>query len=46
MIAQCNNFFTFYELLEEILKPVIDRNIATEDEVDLNFNQRSIFMQF
>ena len=38
MVAQCNNFFTFYELLEEILRPVIEKNIATEDEVDLNFN--------
>lgn len=45
-IAQCNNFFTFYELLEDIVRPVVDQEIATEEEVDLNFNQRSIFMQF
>lgn len=24
LIAQCNNFFTFYELLEEMLNPVIE----------------------
>lgn len=44
-IAQCNNFFTFYELLEEeIVRPVVENQIATEEEVDQNFNQRSIFI--
>jgi len=34
LIAQCNNFFTFYELLEDMIRPVINQGIATEDEVD------------
>lgn len=34
LIAQCNNFFTFYELLEDMIKPVIDLGIATEEEID------------
>ena len=46
LIAQCNNFFTFYELLEDMIAPVIDLGIATEEEIDANFNQRLIFLQF
>ena len=46
LIAQCNNFFTFYELLEDMIKPVINQEIATEPEIDQNFNQRTIFLNF
>ena len=46
LITQCNNAFTFYELLEEMIAPVIEQGIATEEEVDQNFNQRAIFLKF
>lgn len=37
-IAQCNNFSNFYELLEELVAPVVSLKIATDEEVDKNFN--------
>ena len=46
IISQCNNAFTFYELLEGMIQPVISQGIATEEEVDAHFNQRVIFLKF
>ena len=42
MIASCNNFFTFWQLTQDLMNPMLEEGIATEDEIQDHFNQRTI----
>ena len=35
-----NNFFTFFELFEDLVQPIKEKNLATEDEIE-NVSARS-----
>ena len=30
----CNNFFTFFELFEELVQPLKEKQLASEDEIE------------
>jgi len=33
LIAQCNNSFNYFENLEKLIEPVVEEELATEEEV-------------
>ena len=30
----CNNFFTFFDLYEDLVKPIKDKGLANEEEIE------------
>lgn len=46
LIAQCNNFFLFFEQMEDMLTQVRDLAICSEDEIEAHFSQRNIQQAF
>jgi hypothetical protein len=42
MIAQCNNCFTFFEAMEDLIQPVRESKICTDDELEAAYSQRNI----
>lgn len=46
MIAQCNNCFLFFEQMEDLLQPVRDMEICTEDELEAHYSQRNVQQYF
>lgn len=33
MVAQCNNFFRFWQLFQNLIQPMIEEKLATDDEI-------------
>ena len=47
LIAQCNNCFTFFESMEDLLQPVKDSSpLCTEEEIEAHYSQRNILQFF
>ena len=42
LIAQCNNCFLFFEQMEDLLAPVRDSGLCTDEEIEAHYSQRSI----
>ena len=46
LIAMSNNFFTFFELYEDLIKPIREKGLATEDEIENVIRPRIYFAVF
>jgi hypothetical protein len=46
MIAQCNNFFLFWQLFQDLINPMLEEKIATDDEIQAHFNERKVIEKF
>jgi len=46
MIAQCNNFFLFWQLFQDLINPMLEEKIATDDEIQKHFNERKVIEKF
>ena len=46
LIAQCNNCFQYFEQMEELLEPVRDMQMCSEDELEAAYSQRNIQQYF
>ena len=46
VIAQCNNFFLFWQIFQDLINPLIQSDLATEDEIQEHFNERTIIQKF
>ena len=38
LIAQCNDFFLFWQLFQDLINPMLEEEIATDDEIQEHFN--------
>ena len=46
VLAQCNNFFLFWQVFQDLINPLIKTGIATEDQIQDHFNERTIIQKF
>jgi hypothetical protein len=45
-IAQCNNCFMFWQLFQSLVGPLIEEEIATDEEVQEHYNERQVIGKF
>jgi hypothetical protein len=45
-IAQCNNCFLFWQLLQSLVGPLVEEEIASDQEVQDHYNERLIINKF
>lgn len=46
MVAQCNNFFRFWQLFQNLINPMIEEKLASDDEIQTHFNERKVIEKF
>ena len=46
MIGQCNNFYKFWQLFQSLIGPLVEEQIATDEEIQEEFNERQIINYF
>jgi len=46
VIAQCNNFFLFWQVFQDLINPLLKTGMATEDQIQDHFNERTIIQKF
>ena len=46
LIAQCNNFFRFWQLFQDLINPVLQEKIATDEEIQASYNERTVIQEF
>ena len=46
VIAQCNNSFLFWQVFQDLINPMIVSGMATEDQIQEHFNERTIIQKF
>ena len=45
-IAQCNNYFLFWQVFQDLINPMLQSGMATDDEIQGNYNERTIIQKF
>jgi len=46
LIAQCNNFFRFWQLFQDLINPMVEGRMATDDEIQAHYNERQVIQKF